>query len=659
MKYCIWDDDYTVRRNALERKIGIIANNIEIKETVERLYGYEVREGKIIIDLLDSDKIYEQGKLLEKKGVKAIIARNGAYLYSIGKVEIPMIQLKISTLDILYAIKTAKKYNKDIILVISEMENFDYLEWKDLVNCTVIIEKFITHEEIEGIISSYVLEQKDVVIVGGGIPCKIAQENNLCFVYISASDDSIHDAVSSALEIVDSLYEQKYKNEVLNTTLQGVHDAVLAVDKQGKIILYNERANELLKKDDYNVLDKQLTNVFPELTSMMDVLKDKTNRYNEIIPMKKLVVTANISLLKIDDQILGVLCSFQDITKLQNLEKKIRYELNKKRLVTRYKFEDIIANDPVMKDVLARAVKIGMSDSTAMMYGESGTGKEMIAQSIHNLGDRSEEPFVAINCAALTESLLESELFGYEEGAFTGARKGGKSGLFELAHGGTIFLDEINSISLNLQTKLLRVLEEKEVMRIGSDYVIPLDVRILAAANEELIDKIKNGNFRRDLFYRLSVLELRIPPLRKRKKDIIPMFKYYLSEYSKTSEITVIDDKLTKKLLSYSWPGNVRELKNLAQRFIIFGEFDFDESEIFNDSNNSDDVRAYEESEKQIVKSTTLDCNMSLDLKKINRFVEMKVIEMLENQGMSKNDISNVLGISRASLWNKSNSQNH
>lgn len=642
----------------MERKIGIIANNIEIKETIEKLYGDQVKEGKIIIDLLDPDKIYEQGKLLEKKGVKAIIARSGGYLHSISNVEIPVIQLKTSTLDILYAIKTAKKYNRDIVLLISEMENFDYLEWKEIINHKVIIEKFSEPEEIEGIISNYVLGQKDVVIVGGGIPCQIAQKYNLGFEYISASDDSIHDAISSAWEIVDSLYEQKYKNEVLNTTLEGVHDAVLAVDRYGKIILYNGRANELLKKDGAYVLEKQLKEVFPELGFMMDVLNDRTNKYNEIIRIKKIVVAANISLLEMDDQILGVLCSFQDITKLQNLERKIRYELNKKKLVARYKFEDIIANDQIMKDLLSRAVKVSMSDSTAMMYGESGTGKEMIAQSIHNLGERKSEPFVAINCAALTESLLESELFGYEEGAFTGARKGGKSGLFELAHGGTIFLDEINSISINLQTKLLRVLEEKEVMRIGSDYVIPLDVRILAASNEELLGKMKDGSFRRDLFYRLSVIELRIPPLRERKKDIIPIFDYYLSEYSNDYEIPEIDDKLKDRLLSYSWPGNVRELKNIVQRYIIFGEFDFNEGEEFSGEFNANDEYHLIENKKRKISSAVLDSNISMNLKKINRFVELKVIDMLENQGMSKNDIANILGISRASLWNKSNSKN-
>jgi propionate catabolism operon transcriptional regulator len=311
-----------------------------------------------------------------------------------------------------------------------------------------------------------------------------------------------------------------------------------------------------------------------------------------------------------------------------------------------------------MKDTMARAVKIGMSDSTAIIYGESGTGKEMMAQSIHNISDRKDEPFVAINCAALTESLLESELFGYEEGSFTGARKGGKPGLFELAHGGTIFLDEINSVSLNLQSKLLRVLEEKEVMRIGSDYVIPLDVRILTAANESLKDKIKDGSFRRDLFYRLNILELHIPPLRQRKKDILPLFKHYLHEFAEDGQVPEISSEFEEKLVLYSWPGNVRELKNIAKRCVIFGEFNLDDraadckdNEVFEAENTGEEIEFTEENAEIVKKS-----NIILDLKEIDRYVENKVIKMLEEQGMSKNDIAKMLGISRSSLWNKINS---
>ena len=270
-----------------------------------------------------------------------------------------------------------------------------------------------------------------------------------------------------------------------------------------------------------------------------------------------------------------------------------------------------------MKNTVKKAIKIGLTDSTVMIYGESGTGKEMIAQSIHNISIRNVEPFVAINCAAISESLLESELFGYEEGAFTGARKGGKPGLFELAHGGTIFLDEINSVSLNLQAKLLRVLEEKEVMRIGSDYVIPLDVRIISAANEDLKSKAYEGNFRSDLFYRLNILELHIPSLRDRKRDILPLFKYYLEKLSNESDGIIVDSGIEEKLVKYSWPGNVRELRNIAQRYVIFNEIDLNDKEFTSDISE-------------------LKSEKVLDLKEIDRYVEEKVIEMLANRDYQK-----------------------
>jgi propionate catabolism operon transcriptional regulator len=301
-----------------------------------------------------------------------------------------------------------------------------------------------------------------------------------------------------------------------------------------------------------------------------------------------------------------------------------------------------------MKDTIAKAIRIGLSDCTVMVYGESGTGKEMIAQSIHNISSRKDEPFVAINCAAISENLLESELFGYEEGAFTGARKGGKPGLFELAHRGTIFLDEMNSLSPNLQGKLLRVLEEREIMRIGSDYVIPLDVRIIAAANEGLKRKVEEGSFRNDLFYRLNILEINIPALRERKKDIVPLFKHYVKSFSKEIEVPDINNEIEEKIMSYPWKGNVRELKNIAQRYVIFNEIDLDEKEIISE----DDLEEREISDD--VKN--LDNDKVIDLKEINRFVEEKVIEMLSSQGMTKVEIAKKLGISRTALWKKTKS---
>jgi len=628
----------------LDRKIGILANSEELKATIESLYGEDIKNGKILIDILDSEKINEQGRELERKGAKVIIARTGGYRHTLGKVNVPVINLKIYIQDILHAIMVAEKYKKDIVLLVSDLVDFDYEEWKELIHSKLTLDRYYSVEEIEDAVIKYKDRQSEVVIVGGGIPCKYAKKYGLDYVSFAASDETVHDIISRAWETVDNLYEQRYINNVLKNILDHVHDAVIAIDKEEKVILYNERAEGLLKKEKKYVINNKLKEVFPELNFIAEVLNGK-NKYNGIVNIKNIVVTVNNILMELDGQIVGALCTFQDITKLQSLEKKIRIELNKKGLIAKYKFSDLIACDPVMKNTLAKAVRIGMSDSTAMLYGESGTGKEMIAQSIHNISERNSEPFVAINCAALTESLLESELFGYEEGAFTGARKGGKPGLFELAHGGTIFLDEINSVPINLQTKLLRVLEEKEVMRIGSDYVIPLDVRILAAANENLQDKIKDGSFRSDLFYRLSILKLNIPPLRHRKLDIIPLFKHFLSIFAKSSDVH-IDGELESKLLKYSWPGNVRELRNIAERYVLFGELDITDSDIMDFNDN-------EENNIKQINSTEGFC---LNLKEIDKYVELKVIDMLEEQGMTKNEIARVLGISRSSLWNKINS---
>lgn len=620
----------------MNRKIGVIASDAELKNSIIELFPEDVEQGKIIIDILDFNKMEEQGKILESKGAKAIVARSGGYIYTVKKVNVPVVHLKITTLDILRAVKTASKYKKEIVLFISIYEYFDYDELKDLIKTNITIERYRIKEEIEERVRKYIEKSEQFVIVGGGIPCGCARSFGIDNVHIGASRESIHEAITYAKELIDGLYEQRYKNEVLKTMLDGVHDAVIAIDEEGKIILYNERAEELLKKDSKDVMDRKLLEVYPELEFMMDVLKDKINEYNKIKKLKKIIITSNTSILEVDGNITGVLCSFQDITKLQNLEKKIRYEMNKKGLVAKHTFRDIIAYDPIMKDTVSKAIKIGLTDSTVMIYGESGTGKEIIAQSIHNISSRKEEPFVVVNCAAISESLLESELFGYEEGAFTGARKGGKPGLFELAHGGTIFLDEINSMSLNLQAKLLRVLEEKEIMRIGSDYVIPLDVRVIAAANEKLKKKVRGGNFRSDLFYRLNILKLSIPPLRQRKDDIVPLFKYYLKELSQEKNDLELSNENKGRIINHTWPGNVRELRNVAQRYVLFNELDLDE---------------YEDEDIQYEKEQYIDSNVSL--RDMYQSMEEKMIEILSNKGMTKTEIAKQLGISRTALWKK------
>ena len=259
----------------------------------------------------------------------------------------------------------------------------------------------------------------------------------------------------------------------------------------------------------------------------------------------------------------------KNISSIQQMDYKIRVEQAKSNFKAKYTFDQILTYDPAMTECIDIAKKLAKTDISLLITGENGTGKEMFAQSIHNASHRRDMPFVAINCAALPHDLLESELFGYEEGAFTGARKGGKRGIFELGHGGTVFLDEIGDMPASTQVKLLRVLQEREVMRLGSEALIRVDTRIIAATNVDIEKLIRSNKFRQDLYYRLNVAQICIPPLRERKEDIIPLTNYFLRKYSK--EYHSCSEGLKMTLRQMRWDGNIRELENLVQYLIHVG----------------------------------------------------------------------------------------
>jgi len=265
----------------------------------------------------------------------------------------------------------------------------------------------------------------------------------------------------------------------------------------------------------------------------------------------------------------GFCLTFESVEKIRESGNELSRKLMRQGLFARYTFEDIISRSPAMEHSVSLAKKAAASDYTILITGESGTGKELFAQSIHNASPRRKKPFVAVNCAALPENLLESELFGYEEGAFTGARRGGKIGLFEQADGGTIFLDEIGDMPYPLQAKLLRVLQEQQITRLGGDSVVNIDVRILTATNADLKKMIREKKFREDLFYRLNVLPLSIAPLRKRREDIVLLFTSIIGK-----DESELPEEIRQKLETYSWPGNVRELRNAAEYYTLMGNLE-------------------------------------------------------------------------------------
>lgn len=359
------------------------------------------------------------------------------------------------------------------------------------------------------------------------------------------------------------------KNE-MNIVLNVIDDGVIIMDKNDRIIYCNESTAKILNYDEkylYGLID--IHKVLPH--EVMTKVTEHENLENVLIKSQKLnkslIVTKRI--IKIYDEIYGYAIIMKDITEFENLENQLRKQLVQQGYIAKYEFKDIIGKSPQILKVIEKAKKIADIGATTLIVGETGTGKELFAQSIHNASKRRFNPFVAINCAALPSELLESELFGYEEGAFTGAKKGGKKGLFELAHRGTIFLDEIGDIPMDVQVKLLRVLQEKEVMRIGGNSIITIDVNVIAATNHDLKSLIHHEKFRKDLYYRLNVLNLHVPPLRERTKDIPYLIKDILQKIN--MEHKIVDHGLLKILINYMWEGNVRELKNCIECMAYMG----------------------------------------------------------------------------------------
>lgn len=366
---------------------------------------------------------------------------------------------------------------------------------------------------------------------------------------------------STILDINAGLKEQYknsfLKNEILKTTLEKFDSGVLIVDNNYNIIHSNFQIKELFNLGENssgnikNYLEDELFNKLSKMTSEQELL---------ILNEESFMVSK--SELHFFGEIGAYFFNFNPINNIKALNEELTNKLVKKGFFAKYTFSDIIHSSKAMQSVITIAKKMATTDYTTIIYGESGTGKEIMAQAIHNSSKRKNNPFVAINCAALPENLLESELFGYEKGAFTGANKNGKLGLFEQANYGTIFLDEIGDMSLSLQSRLLRVLQERQIMRIGSDHIINIDVRIIAATNRNLPQLIKDGKFRQDLYYRLNILPINLPPLRERKEDILLLFKTFIEK-----DIKFLNPYIEKSLVSYEWPGNIRELINCSYYF--------------------------------------------------------------------------------------------
>lgn len=410
------------------------------------------------------------------------------------------------------------------------------------------------------------------------------------------------------------------------------------------------------KIDDIVMKVKPILDSVSDAVCIMDSMDNiiySNSFYEKMIKRGSTELVSDAKDIYIGEKRIGKTVVYHDISEVNRLRRELdRLNQKLRKVQTKYSFDDIIGSTSELKNVIKTAKIAAMTPATIMIRGESGTGKEIFAHAIHNASPRRNEKFVKINCSSLPEELLESELFGYKEGAFTGARRGGKSGLFQEADKGTLFLDEIGDVSSRMQVKLLRALQEKEIMPVGSTKIIPIDVRIICATNKHLEELIRNGQFREDLYYRLNVFPLFVPPLRERLDDIGEISRYLINQYSEFygRKVRDITDDAVEELKNREWAGNVRELENVLSRALINLE---KEEEILG---KSDILVALGKESNKIKEDEKEDNDFYLpsNLKEASRLIEERCIKnALLKCGGDKNKAAYELGIPLRTLYYK------
>jgi transcriptional regulator with PAS, ATPase and Fis domain len=452
--------------------------------------------------------------------------------------------------------------------------------------------------------------------------------------YLKEYLDKIAFLISSKLYNIKNFNQLKTVKSQLGLIMDNVNEGIITTDVSGNIVLYNSKVKQYLGKT-----VKQGNNIKTYISNLN--LKDINDEYI-FTPLGK---NYKIEVICIGEEPME---QSSEIGEKLILIKKNDYSQKQQNVSqsissTQWTFDQIIYKSKIFDNLIQRAKKYALTDSTVLLTGESGTGKDIFAQSIHNASLRKNGPFIAINCAALPENILESELFGYVSGAFTGAGMKGKPGLFEIGNGGTVFLDEVGELPLKSQAGILRVLEQGEVMRLGDKKMTRIDVRVIAATNMDLREGMLNKNFREDLYYRLNVLKLELPPLRVRKEDIHCLIEYFLNCFcEKYNKRVVLSDEYVELLINHDWPGNARELKNAIERLVVLHDQNNEKNPTLRDILDHGNISEGNTPSMRI--------NLTGSYKDIQRQLIEGALEITDDL----DEVSKLVGLSKTTIWRRS-----
>ncbi|WP_429357641.1 propionate catabolism operon regulatory protein PrpR [Paraburkholderia sp. GAS32] len=575
---------------------------------------------------------------------------NGAYLRD--NLSVPVVMVKVNGFDVLSAITRATTTwpGAKIGLVLHETISHELADLSAWLNVGLKQRAYRSIDEVRLAVAGLAAEGCSVII-GPGMACDFAQQAGLESVFLY-SLGAVEEAFERSVELARVSRQKESKRVRLNTIVAHLRDGVAAFDDAGQLEAVNPAMLDLLGLDRDQDVPAQLTRaVGPLLRETLEHDMPVEERIEQI-GGRALIVNC----VPILEQGLrsGSVVTVQDALVAQRIDRSLRTSQRPKHLVARHHLDDLIGSSAALERVRRLARAGAAHDATVLLSGESGTGKELVAQGIHNASRRRGNPFVAFNCAALPEGLIESELFGHEEGAFTGARRGGKPGLFEIAHTGTIFLDEIGEMPAALQSRLLRVLQEREVMKLGSGRATPVDVRVIAATHRDLHALVEQGAFRADLYFRLNLLQIELPPLRERRDDVAQLARHLLNRSALQYGLSGAALERVLAFLAplfehYAWPGNVRELENLLARAAIYlsdsaGEGWQDLQAVFPEFGRMRQTAAD-------VHGAMAPAHATGDASGRRSPTREDVIRALEQAGGNRAAASRALGIGRTTLW--------
>lgn len=611
-----------------QRGITIIASDLLGAEKAQKVLREMNMDCPVVFAGLE--ELPQTARSQVEQGAEVLIAFGMFAKIVRQSVDVPVIMVDILAEDVLEGILEASRMGTRIAIVGFRKVLQDIFRIRSLLNVELVDIPTVMPDKLPELIAG--LHPGDV-LVGGYYQANLAKRLGVPCVVLKPRDEEIAKAVSMARTYLDRDGEREREpGKGKSAAPESSVYASITIDRFGNIIMMNRLASEYLGVNQLTAVSFSMDDVCPQFTRVMDVIANRCPYLNQITKIEDRTFLYHAEPMLHGGEVEGVSVIFQDVNTVLGAEASIRRKLTVPSNHAEYGLEQIHGRSPCMTQVLKLALKYAGVDETVLILGETGVGKELFAQGIHRASPRREGPFVAVNCASLPESILESELFGYVKGAFTGADREGRRGLFEQAHTGTIFLDEIGEISQNLQGKLLRVLQEHSIRRIGGEKSIPVDIRVIAATNRDLVSMVREGLFRGDLYFRINVLGLRIPPLRSRAGDIVLLAEEFLAEASvRNSRQYYFTKKAKEELKQYSWPGNVRELQNMIRRVTVVN----DGEEI-----GEMPIRTYIEENKGLCAEH--------ETEPVRRYTLEEALELCDN---NRTKAAELMGISRATLY--------